>query len=615
MHHPVKKYLAVCLAVVTVALGLFAGWPLHASAQPDGGGHVPYVFSFDTLHTATGSASMIRVFRDMSLELGASMEAAGWLATPEGVKGYEYAWLPTGGGPVTWMPVSDLSICERPDLALAEVPHVTGHQTAGFSFTLTPPEGTPEGYYDVYVRALDGMGVACDMAAILSLKYGTPDEIRDSGLLISFPRIVGEGASALFGDAKITDGNIILPPDGGVRLGNIPLSAYEKLRITYTLTDTTESDDRTPVLGLKSSGRYSFGKDGEKYNVTDSLAFAALSTTANAVEIDLTDCLYNGEVWLTGHLDRKVVITSLELVSVGYGGDRVAAKINFSENVKSYFSGTNRADVLPVKDPVQGDVLRIEVNTETNDPYAHFNAGTLLKTADVSLDANEYKYIVILMRSFAENPHDLMMFYLCAGSIAGATEACTYRYNVKRDGQWHYYLLDLTNTENWNGLINGMRFDVLSAKCQPGQGVEFASMQFFRTYEAAAAAAAQDPAARGAYSMETDPILILDMVEEEGVENGAFVPDPADTYVVTEPETEPTTRPPADTEDDPATQPADTTASPDPLDPDGTDSTTATTPGKGCRSTLPVISVLPVLALLPLFAVKQRSRPKINNQS
>ena len=185
----------------------------------------------------------------------------------------------------------------------------------GFSFTLTPPEGTPEGYYDVYVRALDGMGVACDMAAILHLKYGTPDEIRDSGRLISFPRIMKEGASALFGDAQITDDNIILPPDGGVRLGNIPLSAYEKLRITYTLTDTTESDDRTPVLGLKSSGRYSFGKDGEKYNVTDSLAFAALSTTANAVEIDLTDCLYNGEVWLTGHLDRKVVITSLQVLS------------------------------------------------------------------------------------------------------------------------------------------------------------------------------------------------------------------------------------------------------------------------------------------------------------
>ena len=603
MHHPVTKYMAVCLAIIMVALGLCAGSAFSAAAQPEGGGHAPYTFSFDKLHTAGGSSSMIRVFRDMSLEVGEAMEAEGWLATPEGVSGYVYAWIPTGGGPVNWMPVSDLHIGERPDLVAAGIPHASGHSTAGFRFTLTPPEGTAEGYYDVYVRALDGMGVACDMAVILNLKYGRPDDILDSGRVISFSRLVAEGDEVLFGDAKVTEGNIILPPDGGIRLGDIPLSAYETLRITYHVTDESVSDDRTPLLGLKSSGRYSYGKDGEKYNLTDSLAFSALSTTSDVMEIDLTDCLYNGEVWLTGHLDRKVVITSLELVSVGYGGDRVAAKINLSENVKSYFGVMNRAEIKPATDPVLGDVLRIEVNTETNDPYAHFNAGALLQTADVQLDANEYKYIVILMRSFKDNPHDMMMFYLCAGSITGATEACTYRYTVKRDGQWHYYLLDLTNTENWNGLINGMRFDILSANCQPGQAVEFASMQFFRTYEAASAAAAADPAARGAYSMETDPMLILDMVEETTVEDGTFTPDPEDTYVVTEPETEPVTEPSEAPETESVTDSDSVETQPSASEPAETDPSVKT----GCRSALPA-AALPALILLPFAISKSRSR-------
>lgn len=611
MHHPVKTYLAVCLAVVTVVLGLFAGLPLNASAQPDSGGRVPYIFSFDTLHTAAGSASMIRVFRDMSLELGASMEAAGWLATPEGVTCYEYAWIPAGGGFITWMPVSDPYICARPDLVPAGIPHASGHSTAGFSFTLTPPEGTPEGYYDVYIRALDGMGVACDMAAILNLKYGDPDEMRDSGLLISLPRIVREGEDALFGEAKVTDGNIVLPPDGGVRLGNIPLSAYETLRITYRLTDTTESDDRTPVLGLKSSGRYSYGKDDEKYNVTDSLAFAALPTTADVMEIDLTDCLYNGEVWLTGHLDRKVVISSLEFISMDYGGDRVAAKIHLSENVMSYLGNNNHTDVIPVQDPQLGDVLRMQVRDETNDPYVYFSAGLLLREHDLAIDAGEYKYIVLLARAPSTNPYDTMVFYLCAGSIASATEACTARFDLKRDDQWHYYVVDLSSTENWTGLINGMRFDFLSGDLQGGEAVEFASMQFFRTREAAMAAAAQTPSA---YDKAVDPMVIPDMVEEEGMGNSVFVPAPEDTYAVTEPETEPSTEPPTSTEDDPATDPAGTTSSPDSHDPAGTDSTTSLPSGKGCRSALPAISVLPALAICSIAAVKQRSRTKFSNQ-
>ena len=125
------------------------------------------------------------------------------------------------------------------------------------------------------------------------------------------------------------------------------------------------------------------------------------------------------------------------------------------------------------------------------------------------------------------------------------------------------------------------------------------------------AAAAQTPSA---YDKAVDPIVIHDMVEEEGMGNSIFVPAPEDTYVVTEPETEPSTEPPASTEDDPATDPAGTTISPDSHDPAGTDSTTSLPSGKGCRSALPAISVLPALAICSIAAVKQRSRTKFSNQ-
>ena len=608
MHHPITKYMAVCLAIIVVALGLCTGSAFSVAAQPEGGGHAPYTFSLDKLHTSGGSASMIRVFRNMSLEMGESMEAEGWLATPEGVSGYVYAWIPTGGGPVSWMPVSDLHIGERPDLVAAGVPHASGHSTAGFRFTLTPPEGTEEGYYDVYVRALDGMGVACDMAVILNLKYGRPDDITDSGRVISFSRIAAEGDEALVGDAKITEENIILPPDGGIRLGDIPLSAYETLRITYSVIDDSVSDDRTPILGLKSSGRYSYGKDGEKYNLTDSLAFSALSTTSDVMEIDLTDCLYNGEVWLTGHLDRKVVITSLEFISVDYGGDRVAAKIYLSEGIFNYFSSNNHADVYPVEDPKLGDVVRMQVRDETNDPYVYFSAGALLREYDLGIDAREYKYMVLLARSLSTNPYDTMVFYLCAGTITGATEACTARFSMKRDNQWHYYVVDLTKTENWTGIINGMRFDFLSGNLNGGEAVEFASVQFFRTREAAAAAAAQKPGALGPYDKDTDPAVFPDMVEEVTVESGTFTPAPEDTYVVTEPETEPVTEPATQPTEIPETDPVTDNDSSETKPSDTESADTAPPAGKGCRSALPVAAVLPVLAVIPFAYSKRRSR-------
>ena len=575
-----RKGIAVLLAILLLTAGLSVIPSFAVYAAPDGGGRVPYLYSFEKLHTKSHSDTRIAVMRDMTLELGQSIEAVGWLATDEGVAGYQYMWIPTGGGNGEWQDVTDVQISPRPDLVSAGVPYSSGHSTAGFTFTITPPADLAEGCYDVYIRALDGMGTPCDLAALLNLRYGEPDVTSESARLISIPRIGREGEEALFGGSTINEGALTLPPDGGVRLGDLNLAGFEAVKIVYELLDP-DAEGKLPVLGLKSEGTYSYGKGDEGYNMTHDLAYTTLSAAQGEAVISLQGCDESGEVWLTGHLNCEIRITEIEFVCNGYGTDRVAARIQFSEDLISYFSQLNRTELKPVNDPVLGDVLRMEVKEETNDPYAHFKAGALLKDHDIVLDAEDYKYMVFLYRSGTDNNSTRMNLYLCSGAITGATEDCNQGVSLVNDGKWHYLLVDLTQRANWDGVINGWRFDYISANSDAGDFVDFASVQFFRTYDAAKAAASRDPAKGSAFHTGDLPI-IRDMSEEQGQEDSdeLLSIDPNETYEVTEPPAEPPTEPPTD--------PAEETQT---ASPETTEDTTETIPetrpdGKGCRSIL-----------------------------
>ncbi len=537
------RKLGVFLAALLLATGVIAVFtPARVTAAPDEGGRVPYQYSVEDLNGQGIGGTMIGVIRDMHLPLGQSLSAQGWLVTDEGVAAYQYLWMPAGGGNADWQAVAKAEIFARGDLAAAGIPYNAGHGTAGFNLTIDPPEGIAEGVYDVYIRAIDGMGTPCDLVALLNLRYGEPDVDDGKNRIISFPRILREGTSSAVGDAAVTGDGVTLSGEGRVKLGEFNLAAFERLRITYTANraDTDIGDGRRPILGLKSSGDHGYGKAGESYNVTDNLAYAALdsATGEGTLEIDLTACAHYGDVWLTGYLGGEVTVTEIKLIYTGYVTDRVAAKINLSGDlIGAYFSGYNFTTATGVADPVLGDVLRLEVKEETNDPFVHFNAGKLLAENEIVLDADEYKYMVLLCRAVPQNTHGAMTFYLCAGPITGATEACTHSFNIQKDGQWHYYLIDLTQTPNWSGIINGWRFDYLNGNCAPGNTVEFASVQFFRTLEGAKKAAAQDPQKQTPFH-SGDSAVIHDMSEESEGTKEDYVINPQDAYVVTEPETE-----------------------------------------------------------------------------
>ena len=591
MKHATRRICTLLLAVFLSVAGACTSLTMTTSAYPDEGGRVPYRFHLETLHTTGAGGSMIQVVRKLELELGQPLEAAGWLATDEGVSAYQYLWLPAGGGFGEWITVKHPHITHRHDLTAAGIEYPSGHSTAGFQFTIEPPKDLPEGYYDIYIRALDGMGTPCDLAAILDLRYGDPDRVSVSGQSISFPRIGREGEASLLGGATVEDDTLRLPPDGRVRLGDLNLTGFEEVKITYYFPDARAwKGDKTSILGLKSSGEYSYGKEDESYNVTHSLVYAPLWERAGQITLKLTECDENGDIWLTGHLNSEIVITAIDFVGKGYGTDRVAALINLSgETATPYLRSFSHTEAKTVTDPQLGEVLRLEVKDATNDPYAHFAVGDLLRDHDIVLDADVYKFLVLLYRAEPVNNTDRMNLYLCSGPITGATEECNQGATLLRDGKWHYLLVDLTQKANWGGIVNGWRFDYISGDSDAGDAVEFASVQFFRTAKAAHEAAQQDPTRREAYK-SGDPVVLRDM-REEGSAEEEFIPDPSDTYEVTEPPTEPA---PPDTE--------------------APDSETITSPNgteelptkRGCASAVSSFSLLALLSPLPLWLKKRK---------
>ena len=602
-----KRGLAACFILMLVLAPVVSSF--GAGAVPDGGGRAPYQFSVDDLNGHRVSGTMIGVIRDLHLPLGESIVAKGWMATPEGVSAYQYLWVPSGGGYAEWKPVEAARIIPRGDLASAGISHPSGHGTAGFELTLTPPSDLAEGTYDVYIRAIDGMGLPCDMVALPGLRYGDPDPDDGKKHEISFARIMREGESAWAGNVTVTSEGAVISEEGRFRLGELNLAAYGCMRITYTASNAADGvgEGRKPILGLKSSGKHGYGTAGQAYNLTDDLVYAPIDsvTEAGTVEIDLTDVNYCGDVWLTGYLGGEVTVTAVEFIYHGYMTDRVAAKIYLSGDLVGYFAGANRTEVRGITDPVLGDVIRMEVTEETNDPYVHFNAGRLLEENGIKLDADEYKYMVLLYRAESVNNSDRMNLYLCSGPITGATEACNQSVALQKDGKWHYLLVDLSQKENWGGIINGWRFDYISANSDAGDAVEFATVQFFRTAEGARKAASQNPAKQTPYK-SGDPVIFRDMSEESNTEKEIYVIPDEDSYIVTEPETappvSPETTPTTDLDNSDST--AATTASP-------SETSQAPTKGTGCSSAVaPLAAILAVAAPVPLIKKKANAKEK-----
>ncbi len=604
-----RRFFCTVLAAVMLVMLLSVGVSLPEATAA---ARAPYMFAVDSLSGAADrrpSGEMLKVVRDVAVVYGEDLHMTGWFSTPSGVTGYEYICTPAGNGMASWKAVPEVKIYHRPDLETADIPYGPGHRTAGFALTVPLGDSLAEGYYDIYLRALAADGSTLDFLALLRVRYGAPDEDDGAARTVSFERILREGAAAIRGAASVAADGIRLAPGGAVRLGTFHLPALEAVTIRYTTEAPTETNGRRAILGLKTTGDHPYGTLGAACHMTDTLVYAPIGgTDACEVTMDLTEIDHSGDVWLTGSLGGEVTITDILFFYNGKATDRVAAKLHLSGDAAKYLSGQNAVSAQGIADPTVGDCLRIEVTQDTNDPYVHFSAGLMMEDeADVRLDADEYKYLVLLLRAAPENLHAHMTLYLCAGTISGATEACTKSFSLERDGQWHYYLIDLTETEHWTGIVNGWRFDIINGNSLTGNYVDVATVQLFRTVEAARAVAAENPAGVTPYRLG-EPAVIRDMREEAGAEADYTVP-PEDTYLETTPDTEPGTEAPVKSTDTASTETAEAVTSPGETPTDrltGSETEGEGTAGRGCAS-LAAIGWLPAVAVVAAWAAGRKN--------
>lgn len=623
--------VTVSALAILLAMSLLTILPGGAEAAH----RVPYQFAFHSFAGGGGTDVLTQVYivRNAKLPLKSELTFTGWCCTDQGIDHYEYAWASTNGGPVEWLVPDKQAISAAPELAQAGIPYPGGYASAGFSLAFGAPEGTADGYYDVYIRAVTDDNVACDLAVLLNLAYGEPDTDTTATRTVNLDRLRRD-ISVHSGVTPAVDTGLVMFPDGMILLGDLPLSAFDAVTVTYTVPDSfTDADgDRRAILGLKAGTSTLYAQtDGKvppyrmadgRYDMTGSLAYAPLSASkgTQTVRIDLTDVAYDGSVWLTAYLPAGnragLTVTSVVFSYKDYGYTRSAAKIHFTADLASYFYAPQHLALSTVHDAVMGDVMRLEVTTETDDPFIHFSVENLLNESGIRLSADEYKYMVILARANPANQRNHMSFYLCAGGIAGATEACNRGLGLINDGLWHYYVMDLQDpawngTPNWNGTIHMWRFDIVNGPCLPGDYVDYATVQFFRTEEAAREAASASvtrvDSPHRAGDPENYPPVEDDQSEEKKL-GGELIPytvPEKDIFIQPEPVTETPTEPAVE----PITQPE---TSPTETKPQDTSDTSATEPpeseaapvGKGCRSSLPSLPLL--LLLLPLFLISAR---------
>jgi len=130
-------------------------------------------------------------------------------------------------------------------------------------------------------------------------------------------------------------------------------------------------------------------------------------------------------------------------------------------------------------DKEQGGLV-IELNTNSNDPYAAFDMTSLSQ-----VNADEYKYIVVCAKTNRDsvNTSTSAIFYAC-GSTMGAVGGQTVRYEIPKGNEWSYHIIDMSKQPGWSGKINNLRFDIFDGPTvQKGLSVTFSMIAFAKTAE------------------------------------------------------------------------------------------------------------------------------------
>ncbi len=248
---------------------------------------VPYQFAFSILADGGGTdvRTQVVVTNGMHVDVGHQMTFAGWCCTDQGIDHYEFAWVAASGGPTRWERPDTENITPAPYLADAGIPFPSGYASAGFEITFAFPKDTPDGYYDLYFRAVTDDNVACDLAILLNVSYGLPDADASATRTVNVDRLARDVKQHV-GVTASMDKGLVMRPDGRILLGDLPLAAFESVTVTYRTPEgfVPETDGHRAILGLKAADSPLYEKhaappyrmsDG-RYDMTGRLPYPAL---------------------------------------------------------------------------------------------------------------------------------------------------------------------------------------------------------------------------------------------------------------------------------------------------------------------------------------------------
>ncbi len=123
------------------------------------------------------------------------------------------------------------------------------------------------------------------------------------------------------------------------------------------------------------------------------------------------------------------------------------------------------------------NALCLDVSKSTVDPFVTINYSPLQK-----LDAKNYPYVLIRLRSRAIDPKTFAMYYAC-GSEVNYAEARKKVANVTSSSRWQYVTLYMGDDSQWSGSVNNLRLDIFNEMSGYGEGMDIASVTLCRNIE------------------------------------------------------------------------------------------------------------------------------------
>lgn len=173
--------------------------------------------------------------------------------------------------------------------------------------------------------------------------------------------------------------------------------------------------------------------------------------------------------------------------NAAYGVENGAVIFNSAEKVAYFQYGDDMANNLTYAYNSVQNAVKLTVTGTGGDPRVALRFPEI----GAELYAEDYPYLIVTYRISTSCAATNLNadFYYCAGSITSATSGYSVRQALTKDGNYHSFILKLSNYEGWSGKINALRIDPFSY-APANSYIYFDSIIFAKTSDEAKAISA-----------------------------------------------------------------------------------------------------------------------------